>query len=113
MKKLIRQIRSYGSLCNALVCMLAMCQKPEGAFKAPTYILGGSDSSRTRQGGFLFILITKLLSMVGALLEKTIERSHRENKGYLPAQTGIFIHSSLNIYHCLPLLSLPKDPSSP
>jgi len=108
-KKLIRQIRSFGSLCNALVCMLAMCQKPEGAFKAPTYILGGSDSSHTRQGGFLIIHITKLLAIVKALLDGSIERSHRENEGYPPVQTGIFIHASVNIYYCLPLLSLPID----
>jgi len=107
--KLIRQIRSFGSLCDALVCMLAMCQKPEGAFKAPTYIVGGSDSSHTRQGGFLIIHIKKLMSVVMALLAGNVKRNHRENEGYLPVDTGIFIHSSVNILNCFPLLSLPKD----
>ena len=109
MIKLIRQIRSFGSLCSALVCMLAMCQKPEGAFKAPTYIVGGSDSSHTRQGGFLIIHIKKLMSVVMALLAGNVKRNHREKKGYGPVLTGIFIHSSVNILNCFPLLSLPKD----
>jgi len=89
--------------------MLATCQKPEGAFKAPTYILGGSDSSHTRQGGFLIILIKKLMSVVDALLAGNVKRTHRENKGYLPVLSGIFIHVSVNIFNCVPLLSLPKD----
>ena len=109
MIKLIRQIRSFGSLCDALVCMLAMRQKPEGAFKAPTYILGGSDSSHTRQGGFLIINIIMLMSVVKALLAGNVKRNHRENEGYLPVDAGIFIHSSVNILNCFPLLSLPKD----
>ena len=109
MIKLIRQIRSFGSLCDALVCMLAMCQKPEGAFKAPTYILGGSDSSHTRQGGFLIINIIMLMSVVKALLAGNVKRNHRENEGYQPVETGIFIHSSGNTFIGFPLLSLPKS----
>jgi len=93
--------------------MLAMCQKPEGAFKAPTYILGGSDSSHTRQGGFLTIIITKLMSVVKALLVRSIERSYGENKGYQPVHAGFFIHASVNFYYFLPLLSLPKDLARP
>ncbi len=62
MKKLIRQIRSFGSPRGVLVCMLPRWQKPKGAFKAPTYTIGGSDSSRTRQGGIN--LIFELVSMV-------------------------------------------------
>jgi hypothetical protein len=49
------------------------------------------------------------LAIVKALLDGSIERSHRENEGYPPVQTGIFIHASVNIYYCLPLLSLPID----
>jgi hypothetical protein len=49
------------------------------------------------------------LAVVKALLACSGERSHRDNKGYPPVQTGIFIHASVNIYYCLPLLSLPID----
>ena len=109
MKKLIRQIRSYGSLCDALVCMLAICQKPEGAFKAPTYLLGGSDSSHPRQGGFLIIFFNTLMSVVKALLAGDAKKTHRENRGYLPIEPGIFIHSSVNFFFFFSLLSSPKD----
>jgi hypothetical protein len=51
--------------------------------------------------------------VVKALLVGRIERSHRENKGYPPVQTGIFIHVSVNIHHCLPLLSLPNELPKP
>ena len=85
-----------------------MCQKPEGAFKAPTYILGGSDSSHTRQGGFLIIHIKKLMSVVMALLAGNVKRNHRENEGYQPVETGIFIHSSVNLFSSRPVLLLPE-----
>jgi hypothetical protein len=49
------------------------------------------------------------MSVVNALLAGNVKRTHRENKGYLPVQTGIFIHVSVNIVNCVPLLSLPKD----
>lgn len=88
--------------------MLAACQKPEGAFKAPTYILGGSDSSHPRQGGFLIINITKLMSVVKALLAGNVKKNHRENEGYHPVKAGIFIHSSVNTFIGFPPLSLPK-----
>lgn len=42
---LIRQIRSFGSLRKELVCMPHSQQmgKPKGAFRAPTYFIGGSN----------------------------------------------------------------------
>ena len=89
--------------------MLAMCQKPEGAFKAPTYLLGGSDSSHTRQGGFLLFIMTKLKTMIKALLAGDEKKFYRENKGYLPAPAGIFIHPTVNIFYAFSLLSSPKD----
>jgi hypothetical protein len=49
------------------------------------------------------------MSVVMALLAGNVKRNHRENEGYLPVDTGIFIHSSVNILNCVPLLSLPKD----
>jgi hypothetical protein len=90
--------------------MLALCQKPEGAFKAPTYILGGSDCSRTRQGGLLYslIMIMKLMSVVTVLLAYTVKRTHREKKGYGPVLTGIFIHASVNLFSSRPVLLLPE-----
>ncbi len=49
------------------VCMLTRCQKPKATFMAPTYPIGGSDSSYTRQGG-IHILLLKLAAIVFALL---------------------------------------------
>lgn len=64
MKKLIRQIRSLGSLFREYgVHVSSMMRKPEVSFKAPTYYkIGGSDSSFTRQGGFILGMGLKLLS---------------------------------------------------
>ena len=62
MKKLIRQIRSLGSLFREYgVHVSSMMRKPEVSFKAPTYIIGGSDSSFTRRGGFILVIGIKLL----------------------------------------------------
>jgi len=71
--------------------MLALCQKPEGAFKAPTYVIGGSNFSRTRQGGFIFTKITMLMTMVLALLVTRNKKNHRENNGFKSFITGFFI----------------------
>ncbi len=74
-----------------LVSMLPRWQKPEGIFMAPTYSIGGSDYSHTRQGGILFIL--RLVTAVSALLAKAF-RKNRENRGFRPAPAG-FVHKSL------------------
>lgn len=70
MKKLIRQIRSLGSLFREYgVHVSSMMRKPEVSFKAPTYIIGGSDSSFTRRGGFILLLVGIKLLMARYLLE--------------------------------------------
>lgn len=62
MKKLIRQIRSLGSLFREYgVHVSSMMRKPEVSFKAPTYIIGGSDSSFTRRGGLILVMGPGLL----------------------------------------------------
>jgi len=51
---LILQIRSFGSLgkeCGVHAGHFP-ARKPEVSFKTPTYSIGGSNSSPTRQGGF-------------------------------------------------------------
>jgi len=54
MKKLIRQIRSLGSLSKEDgVHVSLILRKPEVPFKTPTYFRGGSDYSFARQGGFI------------------------------------------------------------
>lgn len=62
MKKLIRQIRSLGSLLKEDgVHVSFMMRKPEVSFKTPTYLVGGSNCSFTRQGGFIPVTSNKLL----------------------------------------------------
>ena len=75
MIKLIRQIRSLGSQLKALVSMLPARQKPEDAFKAPTYKSGGSDSSCTRQGGIKIMPV----AMVSVLLEEKLKENRMIN----------------------------------
>jgi len=55
MKKLIRQIRSLGSLRKGNgVHVPNNSGKPEVSFRTPTYLIkGGSDYSFARQGGFI------------------------------------------------------------
>jgi hypothetical protein len=75
-----------------LVSMLPRWQKPEGIFMAPTYSIGGSDSSHTRQGGILFIF---QLTMVSALLANVICED-RGNRGSRPASAG-FVYRSVQL----------------
>lgn len=52
---------------------LPIWQKPEDFFKAPTYTIGGSDSSHTRQGGTKIILkmpATMVFMLLGIILYK-------------------------------------------
>jgi len=70
---LIRQIRSFGSLGKAPVCMLLglTMGKPEGSFRAPTYTLGGSNIALHGRVGFLFTLIAGLVCMISMRLWRT------------------------------------------
>jgi hypothetical protein len=105
MEKLIRQIRSFGSQREVLVSMLPRWQKPEGTFMAPTYPIGGSDSSCTRQGGINHI--EKLVAVISALLDGSL-LPHRENKLYGPVITGFLIDLSCNLLPDLRVFSTPK-----
>lgn len=69
--------------------MLTRCQKPKATFMAPTYPIGGSDSSCTRQGGINIILM-KLAAMVFALLGGSI-REKRKYSTSGPSFAGYFI----------------------
>ena len=74
MKKLIRQIRSFGSRRKGygVHAEHSRVRKPEVPFKTPTYIIGGSDYSLTRQGGFIVRIIMTALFPV-ANIDKRIE----------------------------------------
>jgi hypothetical protein len=104
-KKLIRQIRSFGSQREVLVSVLPRRQRPEGAFMAPTYPIGGSNSSCTRQGGIN--LIEKLVSVISTLLEGSL-LPDRENKLYEPVLTGFLIDLSCNSLPEPIVFSAPK-----
>jgi hypothetical protein len=106
MEKLIRQIRSFGSQREVLVSMLPRWQKPEGTFMAPTYRIGGFNSSCTRQGGINNI-IKKLAAVISALLEGSF-LPHRENKLYGPVITGFLIDLSWNFLPEPRVFSTPK-----
>jgi hypothetical protein len=75
-----------------LVSMLPRWQKPEGIFMAPTYSIGGSDSSHTRQGGILFIF---QLTVVSALLA-IVPCEDRGNRGSRSASAD-FVYRSLQL----------------
>jgi hypothetical protein len=85
--------------------MLPKWQKPEGIFMAPTYPIGGSDSSCTRQGGINFI--KKLVAVISALLDGSL-LPDRENKLYWPVITGFLIDLSCNQLPELRVFSTPK-----
>jgi len=110
-EKLIRQIGSFGSLRKVLVCMLPRWQKPEGTFMTPTYLIGGSDSSHTRQGG---INITNMLvTMVLKLLVIKNTEMTRENIVTIPFLSGISIKEKVNLFSVFTVFSLPKALSKP
>ena len=111
MEKLIRQIGSFGSLRKVLVCMLPMWQKPEDAFTTPTYLIGGSDSPHTRQGGITISVM--LAAMVLKLLGKTNKEMNRENKRHMPLSGGISINKNITFFSIIPVFSTPKVPSKP
>jgi hypothetical protein len=88
--------------------MLAICQKPEGAFRAPTYLIGGSNFSRTRQGGFIFAKITMLMTIVLELLVTNNKKNHRENNGFKSFITGFFIDFLQTSFPKDAVFSVPK-----
>ena len=105
MKKLIRQIRSFGSQLEVLVSMLPMWQKPEGTSMAPTYTIGGFNSSYTRQGGIS--IIKKLAAVISVLLDGSL-LPDRENRFYEPVITGFLIDFSYNLLPEPRVFSAPK-----
>ena len=113
MKEFIRLIRSFGSLREALVCILPRWQKPEDVFMTPTYLIGGSDSSHTRQGGLN--IANMLVAMVLKLLVIKNKEMNRENILPVPLLTGISIHEKINLFSITNVFSLPvtKSPLRP
>jgi len=88
-----------------------MWQKPEDAFMTPTYLIGGSDSSHTRQGG---INITNMLvTMVLKLLVIKNTEMTRENIVTIPFLSGISIKEKVNLFSVFTVFSLPKALSKP
>lgn len=85
--------------------MLPWWQKPEGSFMAPTYKVGGSDSSCTRQGGI--ILIQQLVAVISALLDGSL-LPDRENKLYEPVIPGFLIDLPWNLLPDFRVFSTPK-----
>jgi len=91
--------------------MLPRWQKPEGTFMTPTYLIGGSDSSHTRQGG---INITNMLvTMVLKLLVIKNTEMTRENIVTIPFLSGISIKEKVNLFSVFTVFSLPKALSKP
>lgn len=91
--------------------MLPRWQKPEDAFKTPTYVIGGSDYSHTRQGGIKKIIM--LAAMVLKLLGITNKEMHRENKRHAPLLRGISINTNINIFSIITVFSIPKALAKP
>jgi len=110
-KELIRLIRSFGSLSKALVCILPLWQKPEDDFKTPTYVIGGSDISRTRQGGINKLILQA--AMVLKLLGISNKKINRENKKHIPLLRGISINEKVNLFSIITVFSTPKVLSEP
>lgn len=61
---LIRQIRSLGSQSKGygVHAEHIKVRKPEVSFTTPTYLIGGSDYSLTRQGGFILWVLGSFIS---------------------------------------------------
>jgi hypothetical protein len=93
------------------VCLLPRWQKPEDTFKTPTYIIGGSDSSHTRQGGINKIIL--LAAMVLRLLGISNKGMHRENNRLVPLQGGNTIDENINIFSILTVFSRLRALSKP
>ncbi len=72
---------------------------------APTYNLGGSDSSHTRQGGIN--ILTVVLTMVVVLLDSIVNKN-RENTMFRPVATGPSIDYFINFPFKRNVFSTPK-----
>jgi len=104
--KLIRLIGSFGSLPKVLVCILPSWQEPEDTFKTPTYVIGGSDSSHTRQGGIN--IANMIVAMVLQLLVIKNKAMNRENILRIPIFEGISIKEKANLFSIITVFSIPK-----
>ena len=91
--------------------MLPRWQKPEGAFMTPTYLIGGSDSSHTRQGGLN--IANMLTAMVLKLLVKINRELPGENILPVPFLSGVSINEKLNLFSIITVFSIPKVLSRP
>jgi len=72
----------------------------------PTYVIGGSDISCTRQGG-----INKLImqaTMVLKLLGISNKKINRENNRHIPLLRGNSIHEKVNLFSIITVFSTPK-----
>ncbi len=70
--------------------MLPFRQKPKDLFKAPTYTMGGSNSSHTRQGGILLTILHMPVAMAFMLLGINLYKIN-ENKVMKSDQKDFFI----------------------
>jgi len=91
--------------------MLPRRQKPEDVFMTPTYLIGGSDSSHTRQGGLN--IANMLVAMVFRLLVKINRELLRENILPVPCLSGISINEKVNLFSIITVFSIPKVLSKP
>jgi len=90
--------------------MLPIWQKPKDTFMAPTYTIGGSDFSRTRQGGIN--LIRRLVSVVFVLLGENFNKN-RGNSIFRFVFTDFFIDLYDKNTFKIKVLSTPKVLSRP
>ena len=87
------------------VCMLPLRQKPKDPFMAPTYLIGGSDCSHTRQGG----IILKIIMLVFMVKEIFGENSNKERENsFKSVFTGFSINFSNPNSFKIEVLSTPK-----
>jgi len=93
------------------VCILPLWQKPEDDFKTPTYVIGGSDISRTRQGGVNKLIMQ--VAMVLKLLGISNKKINRENNSHIPLLRGNTIHEKVNLFSIITVFSTPKVLSKP
>jgi len=77
----------------------------------PTYLIGGSDSSHTRQGGLN--IANMLTAMVLKLLVKINIEINRENILSVPFLSGISINEKVNLFSIITVFSIPKALSKP
>jgi len=83
-----------------------MWQKPEDTFMTPTYLIGGSDSSHTRQGGIT--LANLLVTMVLKLLGRIHKEMNGENALTIPFLSGISIQKNVILSPSFTVFSIPK-----